>query len=91
METVDEFRESPDWELSTGLPPTKVHFREVGGTRHAVCDPSTGECEIHEDAVNPHDNLLGHLVSDAPEVLTGIAVTAAGLWWWKKRRFLPWR
>ncbi len=88
MERVEEFRSSPAWRRSTGLPPTKIHFREVDGTRHAVCDRSSGRCEIHRDAVNPHDDFLGHLVQDAPEVLAGVAVTAVSLWWLKKKRFL---
>ncbi len=86
MEHIDDFREAEDWAYSVGFPVTKIHFREEDGNGHAVCDFDTGECEVHEDAANPHYDLAGHLFHDAPEIAAGLAVTAASLLLWKKRR-----
>lgn len=90
MDRIQAFRDSPDWVHSVGLPPNRVHFREVHGTGHAVCDGSTGECRVHEDAANPHYHLVKHVVRDAPELVAGAAATVASFWLWKwKRKNLP--
>ncbi|MFW5984180.1 MAG: hypothetical protein ACOCRA_03185, partial [Halobacteria archaeon] len=64
---------SSDWAKSPmGLPPERTHFREVGGTKHAVCSPSDGTCEIHEDEFNPDEGIVDmvcHAFYDLPEDL----------------------
>jgi len=52
----------------------KIHFREPPpGTRHAECSPNDDYCDVHFDKVNPHQDLLGHLIIDSPETLVGIS------------------
>ncbi|MDY6768529.1 MAG: hypothetical protein SVW02_00265 [Candidatus Nanohaloarchaea archaeon] len=81
---IDDFRASDDWVHSVGFPLSKIHFREVGGRGHAVCDFDTGECEVHEDSANPHHELRRHLVQDAPEIAAGLAITTASVLLWRK-------
>ena len=89
---MSEVRNSPKWKRSPlGIPIEKLHFREVSGTKHAVCDPSDGTCEVHEDKYNPDrsitDKIL-HAFHDLPEdlqvaigavsLLTGLFLLAGG-------------
>jgi len=83
---MEEIINSSDWERSSmGLPIEKTHYREVGGTKHAVCDSSDGTCEIHEDEFNPDEGILDmilHAFLDLPEDLQrgiGAALSLAGL------------
>lgn len=86
MDRIEEFRESSEWVHSVGLPFTKIHFREEHGTGHAVCDFDTGGCRVHRDSANPHRELVKHVVHDAPELVAGLAVTAASLWLWRRKK-----
>lgn len=83
----EAFESSTDWERSIGLPPWKLHYREKGGSRHAVCDILTGKCEVHEDRVNPHRDPLGHIVRDTPHIVLAIGM---GIWL-LHRKSKPWK
>lgn len=86
-----ELEEDENWARSIGKKWYCTHYRERDGTRHAVCPPRSGVCQVHEDKENAHTNPVSHLVKDAPEVLViaGVSVlvgpqAAKKLW-----KFLP--
>jgi hypothetical protein len=61
------------WIPSIGEDINKLHFREPPpGTGHAECDPDSEYCKVHYDKVNPHQDPIGHLLLDSPEVLVGL-------------------
>jgi hypothetical protein len=83
---MGEITNSSNWKRSPmGIPIEKTHYRKVGGTKHAVCDPSDGTCEIHEDEFNPDEGIVDmilHAFLDLPEDLQrgiGAALSLAGL------------
>lgn len=66
-----------NWLPSVGEKLGKMHYREPPpGTGHAEIDPVSGNCEVHYDKVNPHQNPLGHLIEDSPETLVALGTGA---------------
>jgi len=76
------------WLPSIGEKLNKIHFRQPPpGTGHAECDPDSEYCEVHYDKVNPHQNLIGHLVEDSPETIVGLSgATLSGIIIYAKRK-----
>lgn len=76
------------WLPSIGEKLNKVHFREPPpGTGHAECDIDSELCQVHFDKVNPHQDLIGHLIEDSPQTLIGLIVgTLVGSIVYVKRR-----
>ena len=77
MQDVNYYRDSEEWVRSMGMGVLKIHYREMEGTGHAVCDRDTGDCSVHYDAFNPHSDFFAHIWKDSPEVIWRMGVMGA--------------
>lgn len=55
MRNIRYYQNNPHWKRSLGEALDKIHFRN--GHYHAVCDPVTGLCNVHQDRHDPHESL----------------------------------
>lgn len=52
---IEDFQNDPNWKISLGEKLGKIHFRN--GHFHAVCDPVSGYCDVHYDAIDPYKSI----------------------------------
>ena len=77
--------------LGLGVPGTKHYRRTIGPDNAMHLKLLAGEGTLHREHVNPHDNLVGHLVKDMKlrhwaAVLVAAGGVAGAFWLLARRR-----
>lgn len=73
----DQIESDPNWEPSLGEQFWNYNYRN--GHYHAVCDSTTGNCNVHYDKDDPHESftsLVKHLLGNKKvQLLVGVVIT----------------